>query len=96
MNDVPLRELVANAEVLADTLDNERRPKSAAIIRELIARVVPIKVVPSRGIGGRSPIEVLHEPIVQRKPGAWCDQCDKRVTPAEARACQSRFCKVAA
>jgi len=92
----PLRVLLANAEVLAETLDNDQRPQSAALIRELIKRVVPMKMVRSGGSHPKKfvPIDLL--PLPKLKPGTWCDQCDKLVSDAEARACTSQFCKVAA
>jgi hypothetical protein len=84
----PLRDLVANAYVLAESLDNDRRPQAAALVRELIARVVPTKIIRS---GGSNPRKiVMDQPIVQVKAGIWCEQCDRRVD----RACSSKFCKV--
>lgn len=87
----PLRELLANAYVLAESLENDRRPQAAALVRELVARVVPMKVVRS---GGSNPRKFVPDPlpIVQTKRGTWCDQCDRIVE----RGCNSKFCKVAA
>ncbi len=93
--DTPLRDLLANAEVLAESLASDRRPHAAALIRELVARVVPMKVVRT---GGTHPKRIVPDdlPPLQARPGTWCDQCDKLVSDAEARACRSQFCKVAA
>lgn len=88
----PLRVLLSNADVLAESLDNDRRPKAAALVRELIARVVPMKVVRSGGSHPRKFVPDLMEPVKQNKRGTWCDQCDRIVD----RGCESRFCKVAA
>ena len=92
----PLRVLLANAEVLAETLDNDQRPQSAALIRELIKRVVPMKMVRSGGSHPKKFVPIDLPPLPKLKPGTWCDQCDKLVSDAEARACKSQFCKVAA
>lgn len=84
----PLRDLVANAFVLAESLENDRRPQAAALVRELVARVVPTKIVRT---GGSHPKRiVIDEPIKQTKRGIWCEQCDRMVD----RACASKFCKV--
>lgn len=92
----PLRDLLANAEVLAESLEADRRPKAAALIRELVARVVPMKVVPSGGSNAKRFVpDDLPQHIVVR-PGKWCGQCDRLVSDADAAKCQSRFCKVAA
>lgn len=93
----PLRDLIANALVLAESLENDRRPQAGALVRELVQRVVPMKVVRT---GGSHPRKLVHEPIEpiikfaaeQAKRGQWCDQCERLVQ----KGCQSRFCKVAA
>lgn len=88
----PLRDLLANAYVLAESLENDNRPKAAQLIRDLCSRVVPTKVVRT---GGSAPKRIVPDslpPIIQYKKGVWCDQCDKLVL----QACSSRFCKVAA
>lgn len=90
--DEPLRDLVANAYVLAESLENDRRPQAAALIRELINRVVPLKVVRSGGSNPKKFVPEVIEPIQQNKRGTWCDQCDRIVM----KGCASRFCKVAA
>ena len=90
MTEEPLRDLLANAEVLADTLDNDRRPQAAALVRELIRRVVPMKVVRTGGSHPRKFVPDEPLPLVKHRPGVWCDQCDKLVL----QACSSRFCKV--
>jgi hypothetical protein len=89
----PLRALLANAEVLAESLDNDRRPQSAALIRELIKRVVPMKVVRSGGSHPKRFVPTDLPPLPKLKPGVWCAQCDKLVLPAEVAACRSDFCK---
>jgi hypothetical protein len=92
--DTPLRDILANAEVLAESLEYDKRPQSAALIRELIARVVPLKFVPS---GGTHPKRLVPDPDVKpvaMPASSWCEQCEKRVTAKEADGCKSRFCKV--
>lgn len=86
----PLRDLLANAFVLAESLENDRRPQAAALVRELVARVVPMKVVRSGGSNPRKFVPEALAPIVQTKRGTWCDQCDKLVL----KGCASKFCKV--
>ncbi len=88
----PLRDLLANAYVLAESLENDRRPQAAALVRELVARVVPTKIVRSGGANPKKIVPDVLEPIVQNKRGVWCDQCDKLVQ----KGCASKFCKVAA
>lgn len=88
----PLRDLLANALVLAESLENDRRPQAATLVRELVARVVPTKIVRS---GGSNPKRIVADPmppIVQYKKGVWCEQCDKLVL----QSCSSKFCKVPA
>lgn len=93
----PLRDLLANAHVLAESLENDRRPQAAALVRELVARVVPMKIVRS---GGSHPKRFVRAddlpPLPKQKPGTWCAQCDKLVSDAEARVCRDKFCKVPA
>ena len=92
LSDAPLRELLANAEVLAESLEHDKRPQSAALIRELVARVVPLKFVPS---GGTHPKRLVHDVGAKPMPSStWCSQCEKRVSAKEAAGCNSRFCKV--
>jgi len=89
-----LRELTANAEVLVESLECDNRPKAAALVRELVARVVPLKFVPS---GGTHPKRLVPDPDVKpvaMPASSWCEQCEKRVTAKEAAGCKSRFCKV--
>jgi len=88
----PLRDLLANAYVLAESLENDRRPQAAALVRELVARVVPTKVVRTGGTHPKRIVSDVMEPIKQNKRGTWCDQCDRIVD----KGCASRFCKVAA
>jgi hypothetical protein len=54
-------------------------------------------------------VEKVHRPVVEKRPRAdhvepewrdddyagwrWCEQCDRRVSPAKAIMCESRFCK---
>lgn len=86
----PLRDLIAVAQLLAESLENDRRPKAAETVRELIRRVVPTKIVRT---GGSHPKRIVADPmppIVQYKKGVWCDQCDKLVL----KTCSSKFCKV--
>ncbi|NBT78167.1 MAG: hypothetical protein EBT04_06885 [Betaproteobacteria bacterium] len=88
----PLRDLLANAYVLAESLENDRRPQAAALVRGLIDRVVPTKVVRSGGSHPKKIVPEALEPIRQTKRGTWCDQCDRIVL----KGCTSRFCKVTA
>jgi len=72
-------ELVTSAANTAEALDGMNLPRNAAIVRELCARLVPIKVA-------------LTVPVSGQK--AWCEQCDMLVALSEAANCKSKFCGV--
>ena len=84
--DEPLFVLVTKARTLADMLANMGMHQNAEVIRELVKRVVPVKLVPTRG----KPVRLLDDPIAAPTDRKWCDQCQKLV----ATGCQSKFCKV--
>jgi len=90
--DLSLRDLLANAHVLAEMLRDERRPGAAALVDELVSRCVPLKLVPTRG----KPIEAqpvnVTQPKIEAAGMVWCEQCQHRV----AKGCTSQFCKVVA
>lgn len=83
--------LVTAARLLADTLEGEV-PVNAEIIRELCRRVVPVKIVPTRGKPMAVVPVAMPELIAPPVGKSWCNQCEALVD----KGCGSKFCKVAA
>ena len=84
----PLFVLVTQARALADTLASMGMNHNAEVIRDLINRVVPVKIVPTRG----KPMRAVADPIAIPVGKTWCVQCEKLV----AQGCKSKFCGVLA
>ena len=92
-NEEPLFSLVTKAHTLANMLANMGMTTNAQVVRELVKRVVPVKVVPTRPHVRPSrskPSQFVADPIRPPDGKTWCEQCQKLVTVG----CQSRFCKV--
>jgi len=83
--DTPLFDLVTQAQTLASSLHDGGLTINAEIIRELCRRVVPVKVVPTRG----KPIAFTPVPMPAVNGKVWCSQCESMV----AKRCQSLLCK---
>ena len=85
-SDEPLFQLVTQARTLADMLASMGMARNADVVRELIKRVVPIKVIPTRG----RPMSIVSDPIAPPDGKVFCAQCDRLVS----KGCGSQFCKV--
>ena len=77
--------LVTKAQELAELLDHAGMATNGELVRELCRRVVPVKIVPTRG----KPMRLVADPIGVPIGKAWCDQCEQMVDGP----CQSQFCK---
>lgn len=96
--DMSVFALTASVYEIAEFLDVLGSREKSAVIRELINRVIPTKVIPSRGLKAVAMSEPMPAPKLAPMPATgemvWCDQCDRRVTASESAACKSRFCSL--
>ena len=76
-------------------IEGESRVNGIALAIERTIKGAPAIRQPSRP---PMPATPAARPIVDVLPDedgkTWCDQCDARVTPAAAKACNSRFCSL--
>lgn len=96
--DMSVFALTTSAYEIAEFLDVLGSREKSAVIRELINRVIPTKIIPSRGLKAVAKPAPKPAPMPAPTPATgemvWCDQCDRRVTAAESDACKSRFCSL--
>ncbi|MBF5091305.1 hypothetical protein F1640_15055 [Novosphingobium sp. NBM11] len=88
--DMSVFALTASAYEIAEFLDVLGSREKSAVIRELINRVIPTKVIPSRGLKAVA----VPAPTPATSEMVWCDQCDRRVAGSMATTCKSRFCSL--
>lgn len=87
--------LTTSAYEVAEFLEVIGSREKAAVIRELIKRAVPTKIVPSRGTARVQPKPVSEPAILPVSDGkVWCGQCDRRVPSSKQTTCSSRFCSL--
>lgn len=92
--DMSVFALTTSAYEIAEFLDVLGSREKSAVIRELINRVIPTKIIPSRGMKAIAVSERMPAPLPATGEMVWCDQCDRRVTGSMATTCKSRFCSL--